>query len=110
MPGGLSNLSLGGSKGQMAGGLSSLGASLGGSGQSLALTVASRTNAIAHIEYLGVIPLIEGYVPELSCREHMLRDLPAVLHVSNNLLCLGYYIYMCVCVREREREFMDVVV
>jgi hypothetical protein len=37
------------------------------------------SHSIEHVEYMGVIQLIDGYQPELSCRQHMIRDLPAVL-------------------------------
>ncbi len=46
---------------------------------SQSLAFASNIDAIGHVGYVGVIQLIGGYEPELSCREHMLRDLPGVL-------------------------------
>ena len=40
---------------------------------------ASISRSIGHVQYVGVIQMIEGYHPPLTCREHMLNDLPGVL-------------------------------
>jgi hypothetical protein len=42
--------------------------------------------AIGDTDYKPVIQILEGYQPELSCREHMLRDLPQVLRSPKGTL------------------------
>ncbi len=46
--------------------------------------LASR--GIEHTAYMGVISLLKDYKPERSCREHMLTDLPKVLHSPQGTL------------------------
>ena len=41
-------------------------------------------NGLENVRYQGVIRLVNGYNPPLSCREHMLEDLPQV-HIDNKL-------------------------
>jgi hypothetical protein len=59
-------------------------------------------HAIEHVEYMGVIPLIEGYEPERTCREHMLRDLPGVLHSPRGTLACKIPLIVEECARIAE--------
>lgn len=37
-----------------------------------------HTDGLEHVSYQGVIKLVADYRPPLTCREHMLQDLPQV--------------------------------
>jgi hypothetical protein len=39
----------------------------------------SEAEALAHVEYVALLSVSGPYTPPLSCREHMLADLPAVM-------------------------------
>lgn len=63
---------------------------------------ASVSRSIGHVQYLGVIQMIEGYQPPLTCREHMLNDLPGVLVSPKGTLAgkMPFIVEECVRIAE----------
>jgi hypothetical protein len=53
---------------------------------SLSCSIMSSIQGINHVEYVGIIDLIKDHKPQLTCQEHMLRDLPCVLQSPNGKL------------------------
>ena len=63
---------------------------------------ASIHRSIGHVQYVGVLQMIEGYGPPLTCREHMLKDLPRVLQSPKGTLAVKFPFIVEECERIAE--------
>ena len=69
---------------------------------SMGSSSASIHRSIGHVQYVGVIQMIEGYRPPLTCREHMLKDLPRVLQSPKGTLAVKFPFIVEECERIAE--------
>ena len=69
---------------------------------SMGSSSASIHRSIGHVQYVGVIQMIEGDGPPLTCREHMLKDLPRVLQSPKGTLAVKFpfIVEECECIAE----------